>query len=111
PETRHFCRPPDDNAALVGTQCNRAGDLQAGFAPNSADLDYNCEIPFSENMSLGNVYDVDIGAGDVENCDPLYDVDDYARDWADFITQGGTIGGAQRPLIYAVAVGVDFPDG
>lgn len=64
PRTRHTCdfRPLkaiDDPGAIY-------------------DADYKPNDPSTHTQA--NIYDVDLS-----NCDPLYDVDDYARDWADVV--------------------------
>ncbi len=101
PATRHFCfpaavRPPGEPA----------------FAPGSIDVN-------------NKPYDVDIGSNypnTMGNCDPYYDVDDYAKDWADFVTCverddfarmfGGRCGGQElTPNIFTISFGLDFPLG
>lgn len=133
PHTRHFCVPPGGNLDSVGTQCDGEGasERRAGFAPGSKDDDYVCFnddgtpsdlIPgdgeAEYNVRNGNIYDVDIGqvtngliAGAVAdaNCDPYYDVDDYARDWADFVGLSRDEGSVEQlPTIFTIGFGLDF---
>lgn len=109
PETRHFCRG--------GSLRPGAPDFGPGFSPNSQDRQYDLNLTFAENVALGNVFDVDVGQypESIENCDPLYDPDDYARDWADFVT--GVSGdfeaaeGSLLPTIFTIGFGLNFDRG
>lgn len=52
---------------------------------------------------------VDIAA---PGCSPDYDVDDYARDWADFVgLQDNSEGGALLPTIFTIGFGLEFRSG
>jgi Flp pilus assembly protein TadG len=64
------------------------------------------EVPWNRNA--GNLYDVNIE----QNCDPLYDVDDYARDWADVVALESFNGGSDAllPTIFTIGFGLDFGD-
>jgi hypothetical protein len=67
----------------------------------------------AENIRLGNLFEVDIGVyGDPDNsCDVLYDVDDYARDWADFIAGVDEEIAPERtqlPTIFTIGFGLRF---
>lgn len=124
PHIRHFCTPAGEDYRNVGIQCQGQGAIVRGmgFAPGSKDNDYACfndtgtpadaEVGESEgyyNYRKGNIYDVDIGPGGNGLCDPLYDVDDYARDWADYVglSRGGS-GAEQLPTIFTIGFGLDF---
>jgi len=133
--TRHFCTggiPGTGTGADVGN---------TGFYPNALDQDYDPSQPIEDQ--LRNVYDVDIGNYPVgwspgnaspNGCHPMYDVDDYARDWADFITgiqredwfgpwEGGTNDAGSRdpeiqgnenstlPTIFTIGFGLNFNNG
>ncbi len=138
PASRHFCTPQNDgDLETVGYECDGGGSLDGtgrllpGFAPGSRDGDYECEPPLADadldgsgdlnegekltyNVLEGNVYDVDIGVyGQVgNNCDLMYDVDDYARDWADFIALSETGGGSELlPTIYTIGFGLNYLTG
>jgi hypothetical protein len=113
PATRHFCRPPGEDPKKVGINCpSETGDRTHGFAPGSYDIDYECSQSFDENLIAGRVYDVDIGNWPNETaatCDPLYDVDDYARDWADYVALSRTgAGDEQLPTIFTIGFGLNF---
>ena len=93
PESRHFC----------------------DFEPGRQDNDYDTSLDndpnltnFEENALAGNVYDVDIGNFPTD-CE-LYDVDDYARDWADFVGLDET-GDQQLPTIFTIGFGLTFSRG
>lgn len=62
----------------------------------------------TENLLAGNIYDVDIGSYPNECL--YYDVDDYARDWADFVglLQPNQGDDAQLPTIFSIAFGLSF---
>jgi hypothetical protein len=64
----------------------------------------------AENLAAGNIYDADIG--DYTKCE-YYDVDDYARDWADFVSvaEPGQGDEAQLPTIFTIGFGLDFING
>lgn len=119
PETRHFCVPYNGEVSNVGARCDpdsQAGTSNAyGFAPGSFDNDYDCDEEFGVNLGKGRVYDVDIGNWPNETedtCDPLYDVDDYARDWADYVGVVRSGGGDQQlPTIFTIGFGLNFKTG
>jgi hypothetical protein len=113
PETRHFCRPPGDDPLQVGIKCpGQFPERQHGFAPGSFDIDYDCNASVDANLVDGNIFDVDIGNWPNETaatCDPLYDVDDYARDWADYVGLSRTgAGDEQLPTIFTIGFGLNF---
>jgi hypothetical protein len=99
PESRHFCsfRP-----ALA--RDNNPADA-------THDVNYDPSQTFQWNVTHGHVYDVDIadwGTGDQSDCQ-YYDVDDYARDWADFVgiaPEG--VSDAQLPTIFTIGFGINF---
>jgi hypothetical protein len=131
PRSRHFAMPPQQAEVLseqVGGTCDAptGPTYQAGFRPGAKDQDYNCNPPLNPdqttdqwNLDEGNVYDLDIGEWDfygqqvtgTTTFNPLYDVDDYARDWADYIalSQGST--DEQLPSIFTIGFGLNFEVG
>lgn len=119
PETRHFCTPLNGDVANVGAACDPNRDSLGvnahGFAPGSLDNDYDCDLSFEVNLRAGRVYDVDIGDypnETADTCDPLYDVDDYARDWADYVGVVRSGGGDQQlPTIFTIGFGLNFRAG
>jgi len=138
PETRHFCEASGGDSRSVGKQCSGQGasQLGKGFAPGSKDTDYVCfadtgtpgdalpgENEGDYNVRRGNIYDVDIGnigapthTGDGTTgpgiCDAMYDTDDYAHDWADFVGLSETgAGDEQLPTIFTIGFGLDFAVG
>lgn len=112
PSTRHFCKPFAGDPGNVGKKCPSGGGYGYGFAPGSFDEDYDCNIDLESNLILGRIYDVDIGDWPNESsstCDPLYDVDDYARDWADYVGLSRTgAGDEQLPTIFTIGFGLNF---
>jgi hypothetical protein len=124
PHVRHFCTPAGKDDRNVGIQCFGQGATVRGmgFAPGSKDNDYACfsdtgtpgdalpgENEGSYNYRSGNIYDVDIGPAGNGMCDPLYDVDDYARDWADYVGLSESGGGdEQLPTIFTIGFGLSF---
>lgn len=127
PHSRHFCTPAGDDGRNVGKQCVGQGATVygQGFAPGSKDEDYACfadtgtpgdalpgESEGQYNYRSGNIYDVDInisGSSSNGTCDVLYDVDDYARDWADYVGLSKSGGSEQLPTIFTIGFGLDFP--
>lgn len=126
--TRHTCTATirarlDGEPGSVGIgRADIDGEtLTEGFAPNSLSLRYDDTLTFAENLDLGNVYDIDTGVyGADDGCDELYDVDDYARDWADFITGLQYVGAPaseaapdnlQLPTIFTIGFGLNFENG
>jgi hypothetical protein len=130
PRSRHFALPPDEAENLreqVGGTCDgtTGPTYQPGFRPGAKDLDFECNPTLGTgqtvdtyNLEQGNVYDLDIGQWDYNGqqvgaspFDPRYDVDDYARDWADYIalSQGST--DEQLPTIFTIGFGLNFEIG
>lgn len=131
--SRHFC------LTLPGTSVGYP-DFGPGFAPGARDRDYRDRVisaqrgetfppptwrPFNpavetegdyiltENTRLGNIFDVDLGPLVAGNpCDILYDVDDYARDWADFVAgvDQEQSGDAVLPTIFTIGFRLEFTD-
>jgi hypothetical protein len=60
----------------------------------------------TENRAAGHFYDVDIASYPDECID--YDVDDYARDWADFVGVLGDRGDFQLPTMFTIGFGLNF---
>ncbi len=127
PDSRHFAIPPHQAEALreeVGRTCEggSGATLQPGFSPGAKDEDYDCnptllpgETRDSWNLDAGNVYDLDIGQWNFYGqqvgtsiFDPMYDVDDYARDWADYIALSRGSGDEQLPTIFTIGFGLNF---
>ncbi|MCA9888725.1 MAG: hypothetical protein KC546_10145 [Anaerolineae bacterium] len=72
----------------------------------------SAEEELSWNLERNNLYDVDIGQPGTQ-CDVnYYDVDDYARDWADFISLQQIAGTdeAVLPTIFTIGFGLEFPE-
>lgn len=129
PRSRHFAIPPQQAEELreeVGKSCEgAAATLQPGFSPGAKDEDYDCtptlqpgETRDSYNLDRGNVYDLDIGEWNYygeqvgnSHFDPMYDVDDYARDWADYIALSRGSGDEQLPTIFTIGFGLNFENG
>ena len=66
-----------------------------------------------QNVLNGNIFEVDLGdifVNPDNSCDPLYDVDDYARDWADFVGGADEVQGddAVLPTIFTIGFGLQF---
>lgn len=102
PETRTLCdfRP---SGGIENMQ-----DFDYDPAPTSASgttITDTAEI-LQWNQDRGNLYDVDIGTTDCT----YYDVDDYARDWADFIAlrDENAITEELLPTIYTIGFGLPF---
>lgn len=57
------------------------------------------------NRQNNRMYDLDLSS-----CSELYDVDDYARDWADYVGLDGITeqGGSQLPTIFTIGFGLEF---
>jgi hypothetical protein len=70
------------------------------------------EYILRNNLEQGNIFDVDIGTFGNANCNMLYDVDDYARDWADFVAgvDQEQSGDAVLPTIFAIGFRLEFED-
>lgn len=130
--SRHFC------LTVPGLSVGYP-DFGPGFSPGSRDRDYRDTVissvygetfppanwlPFnpaiqnqsdyilSENTRLGNIFDVDLGPVGDETCSSLYDVDDYARDWADFVAgvDQEQSGDAVLPTIFTIGFRLEFTD-
>lgn len=85
PETRHSC------------------DFEPGRIDNNGDPGQSIQW----NSDRGHVFDVDIE--DFPTDCEFYDVDDYARDWADFVGLDDGTGQTQLPTIFTIGFGLDFP--
>jgi len=119
PTTRHFCLP-DTQARLNEDSSVGRPTFHPGFGPNAEAAEYNDALSVAENIRLGNVYDIDVGNYGEDaidtRCDILYDVDDYARDWADFITGIQPVGELEQvaqsgfilPTIFTIGFGLNF---
>lgn len=106
PQTRHDC----DFRPAKGPEFIQDNDYVvydstaiSGTGPSSPDD----EIAW--NQGRGNLYDLDIG----DDCpDELYDVDDYARDWADYVALRDPDSPVDEllPTIYTIGFGLTFGD-
>ena len=102
PESRHEC----DFRPEKGVEFMRDAD----FNENPQDSDGNPIIDTAEilqwNRDRGNLYDVDIES---LAC-TYYDVDDYARDWADYIAlrDEDAVTEELLPTIYTIGFGLPF---
>jgi len=77
-----------------------------------------CFNPYQNVDSAGNAY---IDLNDSEECQNQYDVDDFARDWADFIGLSDPFpalsvadagrNALQLPTIFTIGFGLDFQQG
>lgn len=135
PFTRNFC------LKLPGETVGYPAPFGPGFAPGSKDRDYRDpvisgslgesfpptgwrapdyavetegEYILDQNTQFGNIFDVDLGPIDnPENpCSLFYDVDDYARDWADFVAgvDEEQSGDAVLPTIFTIGFRLIFED-
>ena len=91
PESRHFC----------------------DMTPGTEDEDYNFGLTPDQNAELGNITDIVLANSEFPQCEFDYDVDDYSRDWADFVAlqDPGAVIEAQLPTIFTIGFGLDFPVG
>jgi hypothetical protein len=119
PNTRNFCTPTQramtGGDSSVGAFGPNAA-LDVGFGPGAVDLTGTGNL--EADIANGAVYDIDIGDYyDEPSCSIFYDVDDYARDWADFIA--GIRPGADDnfiadnstlPTIFTIGFGLEFED-
>jgi hypothetical protein len=108
PASRHFCAPDiQEVAARLGEP-----NWLSGFRPNTVDLDGVLTGDTSEQ----HIYEVDLGTtypNDPE-CHNLYDVDDYARDWADWVAgvrEEAASSAAVLPTVFTIGFGLNFEDG
>jgi len=93
-------------------------DYRAAGASGGPAANATVDEVYKWNKDRNNFYDVDIGqkagAGayiSEPGCDPLYDVEDYARDWADYIAIaniGSATGNTQVPTIFTIGFGIEF---
>lgn len=63
---------------------------------------------------MGNIYDVDVGFVGTESedtCSLYYDVDDYARDWADYVGLSKSGAAEQLPTIFTIGFGIHYRSG
>lgn len=136
PETRHTCDfrplltlPANQYWATYGSQkINPMQDVgykkigEPGGPPNPPPGQNADAWVLSWNKSQNNLYDVDIAEtreffGVANNlprggCDILYDVEDYARDWADYIAIANlgtsTGGNTQVPTVFTIGFAIEF---
>jgi hypothetical protein len=102
---------PDDFKELIS---DRAFPYCSDELPQTRDY---CQQPQTVDPIPNNPNYLDLG-NDTANgfpddlCEQTYDVDDYARDWADFVS-GATLpegSAAQLPTIFTIGFGLDFSD-
>lgn len=119
PETRHFCYPDIERATNGGdSSVGGPTNYEVGFGPGARDRNYVYTDSLELNAANGHVYDIDVGDYPTDaaigvTCDLYYDVDDYARDWADFVgrvwdTTSDTV---TLPTIFTIGFGLRFPEG
>lgn len=89
------------------------GVVPTGWDVFDSAVETESEYTLRNNLRRGNIFDVDIGEyGTDPNCHLLYDVDDYARDWADFVAgvDEEQSGDAVLPTIFAIGFRLEFED-
>ncbi len=91
-------------------------ELTYGFPFCSDELPETRHFCF--NPLTDDPTDIDVRNAGYGNCEDEYDVDDYARDWAEFVTgirsvTGGSSqsGLSQLPTIFSIGFGLRFPYG
>jgi Flp pilus assembly protein TadG len=118
PVSRHSCdfRPDDKAVPDPITGRKPMEDDEYVRYPDTVPLDpplvgvtgpKTADTEIQWNQDRGNLFDLDIG----DDCDDiLYDVDDYARDWADFIAlqKDDAAGDELLPTIYTIGFGLTF---
>lgn len=91
-----------------------AGIIPADWDPFDGAVQTEGQYILDQNTRLGNLFDVDLGNQDAPGnpCDVLYDVDDYARDWADYVSgvDEDQSGDAVLPTIFAIGFRLQFED-
>jgi len=131
PESRHTCdfrplltlagHPSRNNFVSAGINPLQDNDyVKAGGDPTLPAGSTDAQV-FAWNKLRNHLYDVDIGDKantGVKNdlprggCDPLYDVEDYARDWADYIAIANlgtvTTSTAQVPTLFTIGFAIEF---
>ena len=102
PETRTQC----DFRPAKGVEFMRDFDFEENPTNASGTPITDTAEILQWNQDRGNLYDVDIGTTDCT----YYDVDDYARDWADFIAlrDENAITEELLPTIYTIGFGLTF---
>lgn len=128
PVNRHTCdfRPlltlPSHPSYLAYTSASvnplQDKDYRKAGASGGPAANATVDEVYKWNKDRNNFYDVDIGqkagAGayiSEPGCDLLYDVEDYARDWADYIAIaniGSATGNTQVPTIFTIGFGIEF---
>ncbi len=110
-----------------GTPANPGALLDNNFdveQPRCSDMLPETRNPYCFRPDPGHT-DADsnifIDLNDDIRCETTYDVDDYARDWADYVglsnpfpeltTQGTTRNALQLPTIFTIGFGIDFQQG
>lgn len=88
------------------------GIVPVGWRVFDPAIETESEYTLDQNLEKGNIFDVDIGAFGNANCNMLYDVDDYARDWADFVAgvDQEQSGDAVLPTIFTIGFRLEFED-
>jgi hypothetical protein len=91
-----------------------AGIVPAGWATFDENVQTEGQYILDQNTRFGNIFDVDLGDQDAvgNSCQVLYDVDDYARDWADYVAgvDEDQSGDAVLPTIFAIGFRLQFED-
>jgi len=113
PETRHSCdfRPDDGSEAIRDNDYKTYAEMVADgdYVPNPLDERSESQIELDWNQGAGNLYDLDIGAG-CGGDGVYYDVDDYARDWADYVALRDPDAPTDEllPTIYTIGFGLTY---
>ena len=104
--TRHTCNDFLPPQGFDQMKDNEYVEYQAGlpYGGNGPQTPED-EVPW--NSARGFISDIDLG-----NCHELYDVDDYARDWSDFIGLSSIQGeDTLLPTIFTIGFGLKFDRG
>ncbi|NJL56182.1 hypothetical protein HC928_14115 [bacterium] len=135
PETRNFCYPGVRARQGFDSSVGWPPPYDIGFGPGALDARYadpnlpNPADPYNtwsrpELADAGLYYDIDVGnyplgfegytvgapAEWLTSCSLYYDVDDYARDWADFVGQIGVADANPEalPTIFTIGFGLNY---
>ncbi len=110
PQTRHDCdfRPDDGAEAIQDNDYKTYDQLVAdGDYIEGDPTETRTQSQIELDLNRSNLYDLDIGDG----CgNQYYDVDDYARDWADYVSLRDPDSPTDEllPTIYTIGFGLNF---
>jgi hypothetical protein len=91
PDSRHSC-----NTDLDGN-------------PNVKNDDREIDGVLTQQVTQNNIYP---SGGNDDDCLNVYDADDYARDWADYVAMDrNLLSGEQLPAIFTIGFNLDYPNG